>query len=75
MFKSLKTKVLGLLGLFAVGATQSFGAVAYDTATNSFTGSIDTGAYTSAIVIAVGVISLVIAVSLGIRALKSSKNA
>ena len=79
MFNSLKkvaaqNKIAtGLVGL-GLG-TVSQAAVAFDDAAQKFTGTIDMSAYNSAIPITVTVIGLVIAVSIGIKVLKSAKSA
>lgn len=49
-------------------------AVTLDEATGNLTGSIDMGFYLSAVGIAVAALSLVVAVTLGIRTFKGTKN-
>jgi hypothetical protein len=72
--KTSKSKLVAGTSAVLV-STQAFSAVAYDTATGAFTGTIEMGGYTSAVVIVVGVIGLVVATALGIKALKGAKSA
>lgn len=54
------------------GAVSSFAAVTFDTATNKFQGAMDLGAYYSATEIAIGVLAITLAITLGIKMLKKS---
>ncbi len=83
MFKNLKKAVAQ--NKIAVGAiassvltVSSQAAVAtplsYSTATG-FTGSIDMTSYSTAITVVLGVVAIVIATSIGFKALKGAKNA
>lgn len=62
----------------ALGAVSSQAAVAtplsYSTATG-FTGSIDMTSYSTAITVVLGVVAIVIATTIGFKALKGAKNA
>ncbi len=83
MFNNLKKVVsqnkiaTGVVGS-AVFAVQSQAAVAtplsYSTATG-FTGSIDMTSYSTAITVVLGVVAIVIATTIGFKALKGAKNA
>jgi fluoride ion exporter CrcB/FEX len=54
------------------GAVSSFAAVSFDTATKTFSGDMDLGAYYSATEIAIGVLAITLAITLGMKMLKKS---
>jgi hypothetical protein len=74
MFKEFgkKAKALGVVVASTVVTTASQAAVTYDSATG-FGGDIDLTAYYSAIPIAITVIGVTIATTLGINALRKSR--
>ena len=65
--KTLKSKVLAVAGLAAVGATNSMAAVAFDGATGTFSGTFDLAPYYSAVGIIIGAIAIIAAIGLAIR--------
>lgn len=68
--KALKGAVVA--GATVVMTTVSQAAVTFDTATKTFSGDMDLGAYYSATEIAIGVLAITLAITLGIKMLKKS---
>ena len=71
--KTLKSKVLAVAGLAAVGATSSMAAVSVDGTTGVLSGSIDTAMYSSGIPIVIGFIAFTLGVTAVISLLKRAK--
>ena len=79
MFNNLKkvvsqNKIVTGVVASSVLAVQSQAALTYDTATG-FAGTIDMTSYSTAITVVLGVVAIVIATSIGFKALKGAKNA
>ena len=66
-------KKLLLVGSALVGgAVSSFAEVTFNSTTGAFEGAMDLGAYYSATEIAIGVLAITLAITLGIKMLKKS---
>ena len=65
--KTFKSKVLAVVGLAAVGATNSMAAVTFDGTTGTFSGIFDLAPYYSAVGIIIGAIAVIAAIGLAIR--------
>ena len=72
LLKTAKTKTAVIGSGLVLGASNAFAAVSFDTATKSFQGDMDLGAYYSATEIAIGVLAITLAITLGIKMLKKS---
>jgi len=70
--KNVKKVLLSAVAVVG-GASQAMADVAYDSATSSFTGSINLDPYYSGVTIAIAVLGTTIAVGLAIRALKNNR--
>ena len=73
--KANKAKTLVVAGSSAVIVTAGNAAIAFDDTTKTFTGDIDTAAYTSGVGIYVTFLALAMAVGFGIAALRGRKGA
>lgn len=72
LLKTAKTKVAVVGSGLVVGSSNAFADVTFNSTTGAFEGAMDLGAYYSATEIAIGVLAITLAITLGIKMLKKS---
>lgn len=72
LLKTAKSKGAVVGSAVVVGASNAFADVTFNETTKKFDGSMDLGAYYSATEIAIGVLAITLAITLGIKMLRKS---